>query len=118
MIFFYIFTDCPLGCIANSQNQVFLKRISKEECNDDGTIEAEEVLRLGLDNWLFLQTHQCYLCHREFSDRYDWRNHIQLEHEGCKIRFACNICHIKHFHKRTRLIDHIVSKHHPNLKYW
>lgn len=95
----------------------FLKAISMNDRNEDGTVKMEAIERLGLDNWSSIQ-HTCHLCHKQWPEQYDWQDHIRKEHPGHPIRHLCNICKVHHYSKRSPLMKHILTKHRRYFNYW
>lgn len=95
----------------------FLEAVTKDDRNSDGTVKPEAIQRLGLENWAIVQ-YRCYLCQKRLLDRYEWRNHMKIEHPGYQIRHLCNICNIKSYTVRAPLLRHVMNKHRQYLKHW
>lgn len=95
----------------------FSEAISKEDRNNDGTVKPEAIQRLGLENWTIVQ-YRCYLCQTRLSDRYEWRNHMKIEHPGHRIKHLCNICNVKEYTVRKPLLRHIMNQHRHYFKHW
>lgn len=106
---------CNKSISFNERN--FLEVISLEDRNNDGTVKPDAIQRLGLENWTIVQ-YRCYLCQTRLSDRYEWRNHMKLEHPGHRMKHLCNICNVKDYTVRKPLLRHIMNQHRRYFKHW
>lgn len=90
--------------------------LSDNDKNADGTVNAQKITELNLDDWSILKIH-CPICKKLFDKQRTCKSHFRLKHPNENLLYYCTLCNLTTA-KMNALKNHIVKIHRPYLKYW
>lgn len=120
----YDFTDSKDVKVGSSEETPTTEKIdcdliaslSDDDKNADGTINAQKIIELNLDDWSILKQH-CSICKTLFDKHRTLKSHFRLKHPNENLLYYCTLCSLT-TEKMNALKSHIVKTHRPYLKFW
>lgn len=109
-------TQSTVNPVVKMSERQFME-LTKNDCNDDGSVKEDKVKELQLVNWTILE-YRCWICSLCSPDRKELKSHMQTQHSDEIMKSVCTFCTNVNFISRNSLHRHMIRVHFPYLKNW